>query len=273
MNLGLNTGVFPFIIIHVSFHYRRIWGPLSATVYSNLWRVVALQQKVFSGAGRPEVPGGWEGEVLCHPCVRERGFGCYHNQRKPTAINTPLGWDSNTLLCPRSDEFVDAPAANVRGASSHKTHLEHHRRRPTESVNLCKSVKTPRCSDSHISQSVRQPVSAWPICVAESDQQRRCPGLSPDAQQGSRVSAPTASVLRHSWKDRARRFPSKCPVMCVSSLAAPSGEFWLRKDLMCHLFYCVKRWNSCGIAAEMDMNGLSLRFREREADEAALQIY
>lgn len=68
---------------------------------------MALQRKVFPGA-LCLCSGGLkyleeDGRVKwCVIHVWGKGdLGAIITQCKPTAINTPLGWDSNTLLCPR----------------------------------------------------------------------------------------------------------------------------------------------------------------------------
>lgn len=107
---------------------------------------------------------------------------------------------------------------------------------------------------NNISQSVRQTVGAWPVCVSESDQH---PVWSP-CTMGSGALTPRASV-----PSTAGRIKRRASAQEHDALAVVRGGI----DVSFVMFWqlgCVK-W--C-MATEMDVNRLSLRF----GDKAGLRI-
>lgn len=69
-------------------------------------------------------------------------------------------------------------------------------------------------------------LAAWPICISESDGQRRCPGQSP-CTMGSRVLTPRTRVLTTARKDWSDKWMAGTAQLCRASC----------RGMMCHLFY------------------------------------
>lgn len=93
---------------------------------------------------------------------------------------------------------------------------------------------------NNIRQSVNA-VGAWPICMSESDQQRRYPGWSPSTM-GSWVLTPRASVSTTAGRMKWRGLKQvSSPVLL---------EQKSKGQLMCHLFYFVcAAWKDKAVVA------------------------
>lgn len=110
-------------------------------------------------------------------------------------------------------------------------------------------------------------LGAWPICVNESDEQRRYSGWSP-CTMGSWVLTPRASVAT-----TAGRVKQRASVWEQAALAEVRARTDVSLVLFGHWGGCVKRWSSYCNATEIDMNILALWFRDQAQPQICSCIF